>query len=165
VGISGEAKMSRDFTAGITVVNLVIAIVLLTAFGFIAYYKLFAVSSLIKATEVSQQAGKWNKMHLAYALENESLGSFKDIGYVPAGEVTKDGEAGRSPTFNYSSDLINGKGRFLAVNRVSLDDCKKYKGQWLAYINPEQIIGNAVSELPIGKCAILTPNFELLREF
>jgi hypothetical protein len=165
VGISEEAKMSKNFTAGITVVNLVIAIVLLTAFGFVAYYKLFAISSLVRATEVSQQVGKWNKAHLAYALETEKLGSFKDIGFVPTGEATKDGEAGRSSTFNYSSDLINGRGRFLAINRVSLDDCKKYKGQWLAYINPEQLMGNAVAELPIERCAILTPNFELLREF
>jgi len=157
--------MSLGQKFGITLVNLIIAIVFIAIAAFVVFHKLFALSGQVRAMEVEPQAGKWNKMHLAYALEYEKLGSFRDIGYVPHGEVMKEGEASRSSTFSYSSDLINGKGRFLAVNRKTLDACKKYDGQWFAYINPEQMIGNAVAEAPIKRCAVLTPNFELLREF
>ena len=52
----------------------------------------------------------------------------------------------------------------MAENKVHLDDCKRYDGQWFAYINPEQMIGNAVAEAPISRCAVLTPDYELLRE-
>jgi hypothetical protein len=156
--------MSRELWSGITVVNFVIAVVLITATGFVVFYKLFAISAHVKAAEVNPQAGRWNKMHLTYALETEKLGSFKEIGYIPYGDVAKDGESSQSSYFNYSSDLLNGKGRFLAVNRVRLEACKKYDGQWFAYINPEQMIGNAVAEAPISRCAVLTPDFELLRE-
>jgi len=148
----------------ISIVNLVIAIVFIAAVAFIVFYKIFAVDAQIKAVEVNQQASKWNKLQVAYAITNEKLGSFSEIGYVPYGNVESDGESSKSKYFNYNSDLINGKGRFLAVNRVKLDKCKKYEGQWLAYGNPEQVAGNAVVELPIPKCAILTPDFELLRE-
>jgi hypothetical protein len=164
VGIGIEVKMGRELRSGFTFANMVIAIALITATGFVAFYKLFAVSAQVKAVEVNQQTAKWNKMHLAYALETEKLGAFKDIGFVPYGDVAKDGESSKSSYFNYSSDLLNGKGRFLAVNSVRLDACKKHDGQWFAYINPEQIIGNAVAEAPIQRCAILTPDYELLRE-
>jgi len=59
--------------------------------------------------------------------------------------------------------LTRGKGRFLAINRVSLDKCGKGEGAWFAYGNPEQIVGNAVVEPPVARCAALTPHFELLR--
>ncbi|MDR0518168.1 MAG: hypothetical protein LBH25_14115 [Fibromonadaceae bacterium] len=157
--------MGKNLVSGITVVNLAVAIVFIFATLFVIFYKIFAVSAHLKAMEVNLQVGRWNKMHLIYALETEKLGSFKDIGFIPQGEVAKDGEASKGPYFNYSSDLLNGKGRFLAVNRVGLDACKKYDGQWFAYINPEQIIGNAVAEAPIKRCAELTPDFELLRDF
>ncbi len=150
---------------GITVVNLVIAVVLITALAFIVFYKLFAVDAKIKASEVNPQAGQWNKLLVSYAMEREELGTFKEIGYVPYGKVAPDGESSKSQVFNYSSDFLNGKGRFLAVNRISLNDCSRYEGLWLAYGNPEQIVGNAVAELPVLRCAILTPNFELLRVF
>ena len=147
----------------ISIVNLVIAIVLIAALGFIVFYKIFAVDAQIKAIEVSQQAGKWNKLLVAYAISNEKLGSFKEIGYIPYGNVESDGESSKSKYFSYNSDLENGKGRFFATNRVKLDKCLKYEGQWLAYGNPEQVVGNAVVELPVPKCAILTPDFELLK--
>jgi len=147
----------------ISIVNLVIAIVFIGAIAFIVFYKLFAVDAQIKAVEVNQQAGKWNKLSVAYAIAYERLGSFKEIGYIPYGKVDKDGESSKSKYFNYSSDLINGKGRFLAINRVKLDKCLKYEGEWLAYGNPEQVVGNAVVEPPIPKCAVLTPDFELLK--
>jgi hypothetical protein len=146
-------------------VNLVIAIVLITALSFIVFNKLFAVDAQVKAGEVSLQAGKWNKLLLTYAMEYEKLGSFEEIGYVPYGKIASDGESSKSKVFNYSSDLKNGKGRFLAINRVSLDNCLRYEGYWLAYGNPEQMVGNAVVELPVSRCAILTPYFELLRNF
>ena len=145
--------------------NLVVAIVLITALAFIVFYKLFAVDAQVKAVEVSLQAGKWNRLLVAHALEYEKLGSFKEIGYIPYGKVATDGESSKSRVFNYSSDLENGKGRFLAINRVSLDSCLRYEGYWLAYGNPEQVVGNAVVELPVSRCAILTPYFELLRNF
>ena len=148
---------------GVTIVNLIIALAFLFAGGFVLFHKLFAISADVKALEVEREAGKWNKMHLAYALENEKLGSFKEIGYVPFGEILKDGEASKSKIFSYSSDLINGRGRFLAINRVTLAQCRRHDGQWFAYINPEQIIGNAVAESPVERCAVLLPNFELLR--
>jgi len=147
----------------ISVVNLITAILFIAVVVFIVFYKLFAVEAQVKALEVSQQAGKWNRLSVTYAIENEKLGSFKEIGYVPFGKVASDGESSQSKYFNYSSDLANGKGRFLAVNRVKLDNCSKYEGEWFAYMNPEQIVGNAVPEPPISKCAILTPDFELLK--
>ena len=157
--------MNMKSSLSITVVNLVVAIVLITALAFIVFYKLFAADAQVKAVEVSMQAGKWNRLQVAYAMEYEELGSFTEIGYIPVGKVAADGESSKSQVFSYSSDLENGKGRFLAINRVSLDNCLRYEGYWLAYGNPEQVVGNAVVELPVSRCAILTPYFELLRNF
>jgi len=157
--------MGMKTDLGVTIVNLVVAIVLVTALAFIVFYKLFAVDAQVKAVEVSLQAGKWNRLLVAHAMEYEKLGSFKEIGYVPNGKVAADGESSKSGVFNYSSDAKNGEGRFLAINRVSLNNCLRYEGYWLAYGNPEQMVGNAVVELPIRRCAILTPYFELLRSF
>jgi len=151
--------------SGITIVNVIIALAFLFAAGFVLFHKLFAVSTNVKVLEVEQEASKWNKMHLAYALEYEKLGSFNEIGFVPFGEILKEGEASKSKTFSYSSDLMNGRGRFLAINRINLDRCRKHDGQWFAYINPEQMIGNAVAESPVERCAVLLPNFELLRGY
>ncbi|MCL2260194.1 MAG: hypothetical protein FWC15_02440 [Fibromonadales bacterium] len=156
--------MNRSNT-GITIVNLSVAIVLMGALVFIVIHKLFAVDAKVRAVEVLEQAGQWNKLLVAYAIENEELGSFTEIGYVPIGKVAKDGESSKSDVFEYNSDLANGKGRFLAINRVSLNECRKRKGEWFAYGNPEQIVGNAVAEAPIAKCAVLTPYFELLRGY
>jgi len=147
----------------ISLSNFLTAIAFIAVLAFIVFYKLFSVDAQVKAVEVSQEAGKWNRLSVTYALYCEQLGSFKEIGYVPIGKVDKDGEGSKSKYFKYSSDLINGKGRFLAVNRVSLDKCLKYEGVWFAYMNPEQIVGNAVPELPLRKCAILTPEFELFK--
>ncbi len=157
--------MITKYNWGITVVNFVIAIVLITALAFVVFYKLFAVDAHVKAAEVNLQVGKWNKLQVTYAMAYENLGSFRDIGYIPYGKIASDGESSKSRVFSYSSDLRNGKGRFLAVNRVSLNDCLRYEGYWLAYGNPEQIIGNAVVELPVARCAELTPDFELLKDF
>jgi len=147
----------------ISLSHFLIAIALIATLAFIVFYKLFSVDAKVKAVEVSQEAGKWNRLSVAYAIFYEQLGSFKEIEYVPIGKVDADGEGSQSKYFKYSSDLKNGKGRFLAVNRVSLDKCFKYEGQWFAYMNPEQIVGNAVPELPLRKCAVLTPDFELFR--
>jgi len=141
------------------------AIVFICALVFIVVHKLFAVDARIRAAEVVEQAGKWNKLLVAYAIENEELGSFTEIGYVPPGKVAKDGESSKSDAFKYSSDQDHGKGRFLAINRVSLDKCGKYEGEWFAYGNQEQIVGNAVAEPPVARCAGLTPDFELLRGY
>jgi len=156
--------MNRS-NAGITIVNLSVAIVLMGALAFIVFYKLFDLDAKVKATEVLQQSWQWNKLLVAYAIENEELGSFKEIGYVPPGKVAADGESSKSHFFKYSSDLEGGKGRFLAINRVRLNECRKNEGEWFAYGNPEQIVGNAVVEAPVARCAVLTPYFELLRGF
>jgi len=157
--------MSEDdsYYYSISLSSLLIAIALIAALAFIVFYKLFSVDVHVKAAEVSQEAGKWNRLSVTYALTYEKLGSFKEIGYVPIGKVDKDEEGSESKYFKYSSDLANGTGRFLAVNKVNLDNCRKYEGEWFAYMNPEQIIGNAVPELPIRKCAVLTPEFELFK--
>jgi hypothetical protein len=157
--------MSRFSTYGVTVVNFIIAVVLILAFAFVIFYKLFALSAQVKALEVNPQAGRWNRLLVAYAIETETLGSFKEIGFVPYGKLAEDGESSKSSTFSYSSDLENGKGRFLAINIIGLDNCKKKEGHWFAYGNIEQFAGNAVAEPPIKRCAVLTPNFELFRDF
>jgi hypothetical protein len=160
------AKMEKYHIPGIPVSNLVIAIVLLSILAFVVFNKIFATDAKIRAMEVSQQAGQWNKLQVTYAIHNEKLGNFTEIGYVPPGKLAPDGESSRSKTFSYSSDLDNGIGRFLAINIVTLEKCKKNKGQWFAYGNPEQFVGNAVAEVPMrSECAVLTPDFELLREF
>ncbi|MCL2207196.1 MAG: hypothetical protein FWB90_03765 [Fibromonadales bacterium] len=156
--------MNRSNTS-ITIANLSVAVVLVGALAFIVVYKLFAVDAKVKASEVILQAGQWNKLLVAHAIENEDLGSFAEIGYVPPGKLSEGGENSKSRYFKYSSDLDNGKGRFLAVNTVSFNECRKYEGKWFAYGNPEQIVGNAVAEAPVARCATLTPFFELLRGY
>jgi hypothetical protein len=160
------AKMEKYHTPGIPVTNLVVAIVLISIFAFIVFNKASATDAKVRAVEVSQQAGQWNKLQVAYAIHNEKLGSFTQIGYVPPGTLAKDGESSKSRSFSYSSDLETGIGRFLAINIVSLEKCKKHKGRWGAYGNPDQIMGNAVAIPPeVPECAALTPDFELLKEF
>ncbi|GHV16274.1 hypothetical protein AGMMS49938_16130 [Fibrobacterales bacterium] len=148
--------------SGITVVNLVITIVVLAVAAFVILMKIFSVGAQVRAVEVEQQVRTWNKLQVAFALNNERLGSFKDIAYVPPGKLRDEGEASKGSSFNYSSDLLNGKGRFLAINNTKMEKCRKYEGTWLAYANPENIMGNAVIELPIQKCAVLTPKFDVI---
>jgi len=145
----GKMKLKRAFT----LIELMVVIVIIGILAAIAVPKMFGMSAKAKAAEIGPAASTWSKLEQSYIVETANAGNFVSIGYtLPA-----------STNFTYTNPTAtNATEVWQAVNtNVDLNTCLKTTGIWIATITTAA--PTPAITMPITNCAILTPNFNLLK--
>ncbi len=114
-----------------------------------------------KASEVPNAAGTWVQLQESYVLENDTVGTFSQIGY---NAPTKGSDAGKTENFDYTSQKDQA-GKWEATSLVKLNDCDAGKTWTLTATAtgsiPNQATINYVASMSdAGNCEGLTPSFK-----
>jgi len=144
--------MSTQLKKGFTLIELMVVIVIIGILAAIAIPKLFGMSAKAKASEVGPAVGTWAKLQLAFVMEKEELGSFKEIAYKAPGD------GGKTATFDYTGkegDSVKGQWEAKLVPAKLTDDCKD-GATWEASF---ATIDNEEPSTVKNGCPELTPNF------
>ena len=105
------------------------------------------------------------KLQESYAMENNFLGSWENIGYKsPAGNASGDGS---TTNFKYTAPTVEDSAKtidagFLASNAVALNDCKISTGSWSVKSEFDEQSGNVTATASVSGtgCEELTPSFD-----
>ena len=114
--------------SGFSLIELMVAIVIMGALSAIAVPKLFGQMAKAKASELYSSAGSYIHLQDTYNAEyNERIGSWKVIGYImPSNKDFKYYEGsneGGNPTASTVSVDEGEQAAWKAVNNVPLNDC------------------------------------------
>ena len=144
---------------GFTLIELMVVIVIMGILAAVAVPKLFGMIAKSKASEVGPAAGTYVKLQETYAVENNAIGSWSQIGYKdPSGSVT----GGSTASFTYVPGTSSGVDNWSAYNKVGLNDCTiKSAAVWKMGASFAASTGNVsfAPRITDTSCGILTPNF------
>ena len=146
---------------GFSLIELMVAVVIMATLAAIAVPKLFGMIVKAKVSEVGFSAGAYIKLQETYIHEYSKGGTWQAIGYKsPAGNSS--GKAGTA-TFEY--DATQSAYNWSAEAIVKLNDCAKGK-KWFINFSMEvssHLVQFWASSDDITKCSDpLTPNFKHL---
>ena len=146
---------------GFTLIELMIAVMIMGTLAAIAVPKLFGMIVKAKVSEVGFSAGAYTKLQETYIHEHNKGGTWQAIGYKsPAGNSS--GKAGTA-TFEY--DANQNAYNWSAEAIVKLNDCAQGK-KWFINFSMEvnsNLVQFWASSDDVTKCSeALTPNFKHL---
>ena len=114
---------------GFSLIELMVAVVIMGVLAAIAVPKLFGLFDKAKASEISLAAGTYMKLQETYAFEHGKGGSWHNIGYrSPAGN-----SLGIASSTNFKYDATEAYYNWLAESTVSLNNCPKGSKWFLNY--------------------------------
>ena len=145
---------------GFTLIELMVVIVIMGILAAVAVPKLFGMIAKSKASEVGPAAGTFVKLQETYAVENNAIGNWAQIGYKdPSGSST----GGNTASFTYAEGTSGTTtDNWTAWNRVGLNDCTiKNAAVWKMGASFAASTGNVsfAPRITNTDCATLTPNF------
>ncbi|HSQ41982.1 MAG TPA: type II secretion system protein [Fibrobacteraceae bacterium] len=147
---------------GFTLIELMVVIVIIGILAAIAVPKMFGMSAKAKASEVGPAAGNWAKVIAAYTAEKDTIGTFKEIGYIPPGTVSSSGDSSETSVFIYADASTDGVAKWSASNKVKLNDCIIHKAAvWTVTFTFATMADTA--SVANDSCEILTPNFSKIQ--
>ena len=146
---------------GFTLIELMVVIVIMGILAAVAVPKLFGMIAKSKASEVGPAAGTYVKLADVYFVENNTMGTWKDIGYnAPNGSQ---GSTSSTTNFKYLGATAKKSGEFTwkAQNAVALNDCGKEVGAWTIVPTFDTTKGEVSYAAAVSGsgCSELTPNF------
>ena len=146
---------------GFSLIELMVAVVIMGTLAAIAVPKLFGMVDKAKASEISFSAGTYVKLQETYIHEHGKAGSWHVIGYKSPGGNSSG--KGSSSTFEY--DSAQSTYNWSAESTVKLNNCVKGK-KWFINFSLEAGTHNiyfwASSDDTTNCSDPLTPNFKLL---
>ena len=146
---------------GFTLIELMIAVMIMGTLAAIAVPKLFGMIVKAKVSEVGFSAGAYTKLQETYIHEHSKGGTWQAIGYKsPAGN-----SSGKASTATFGYDAAQSAYNWSAEAIVKLNDCAQGK-KWFINFSMD-VSSNLVqfwaSSDDVTKCSDpLTPNFKHL---
>lgn len=144
---------------GFTLIELMVAVVIVGILAGIAVPKLFGNTAKAKATEVNPAAMTYTKLQQAYLLEFKGIGTWKKIGYeAPGGGETSNfkyskGDVRSSVKKSLLKTTFSGEGKigWTADNVVGMNDCH-LGNRWIV-----SIIASGDSDIELKRQLVNSP--------
>lgn len=144
---------------GFTLIELMVAVVIVGILAGIAVPKLFGNTAKAKATEVNPAAMTYTKLQQAYLLEFKGIGTWKKIGYeAPGGGETSNfkyskGDVRSSVKKSLLKTTFSGEGKigWMADNVVGMNDCH-LGNKWVV-----SIIASGDSDIELKRQLVNSP--------
>lgn len=128
--LHGDGMMNKQKNGGFTLIELMVVIVITGILAAVAVPKLFGHLAKAKASEVYSSAGTYIALQDAFNTEyQESIGSWKKIGYIMPSSTTFKFYEGNSEGGNTGANTVSvssgEEAAWKAVSIVPLNDCNE----------------------------------------
>jgi prepilin-type N-terminal cleavage/methylation domain-containing protein len=148
----------KNSKQGFTLIELMVVIVIIGILAAIAIPKLFGMSAKAKASEVGPAAGTWSKLQLAYIMETEEVGTFKEIAY------SMPGNNGQTTNFDYTGEENTAGAWEAKLTKTLTKECGANKIWSATYVADANDPPGEPNTLTVDEdCENLTTNFCKLR--